>query len=105
MLGTYASFLVILAACVLVGQAILVACGRPGWSWLAPATGLAALCALAWWTVRLPGEGTAALITIAIAAAASALYLRGRVATRSVRTRSWSRSRRSGQRPSRHSTA
>ena len=81
MLGTYASFLVILAACVLVGQAILVACGRPGWSWLAPATGLAALCALAWWTVRLPGEGTAALITIAIAAAASALYLRGRVAT------------------------
>ena len=83
MLGTYASFLVILGACVLVGQAILVACGRrPRWSWLAPATGLAALCALAWWTVRLPGEGTAALIAIAVAAAASALYLRGRVATR-----------------------
>ena len=81
MLGTYASFLVILAACVLVGQAILVACGRPEWSWLAPATGLAALCALAWWTVRLPGEGTAALIAIAIAGSASALYLRGRVVT------------------------
>jgi hypothetical protein len=78
MLGAYASFLIILGAAALIGQAILVVCGRPGWSRLAPAVGLAALCALAWWTVRLPGEGTAALIAIAIAAAGSALLIRGR---------------------------
>jgi hypothetical protein len=78
MLGAYASFLVVLGAAALVGQAILAACGRRGWSGLAPAVGLAALCALAWWTVRLPGEGTAALIAIALAAGGSALLLRGR---------------------------
>jgi hypothetical protein len=76
MLGTYASFLVVIGAAVLVGQAILAACGRPAWSRLAPAVGLAALCALAWSTVRLPGEGTAALVAIALAAAIGALYLR-----------------------------
>ncbi len=54
-------------------------CGRRTWSHLAPAVGLAALCALAWWTVRLPGHGTAAAIAIGIAALASALALRGRV--------------------------
>ena len=79
MLGAYASFLIVLGAAATIGQAILVACGRRGWSPLAPAVGLAALCALAWWTVRLPGEGTAALIAIAIAAAGSALFLRGRL--------------------------
>ena len=80
MLGAYASFLIVLGAAALIGQAILVACGRRGPSPLAPAVGLAALCALAWWTVRLPGEGTAALIAIAVAAAGSALLLRGRLA-------------------------
>lgn len=79
MLGTYASFLVILGGSLLLGQAILVACGRRAWSPLAPAVGLAAFSALAWWTVRLPGEATAALIAIAIAVAGAALYLRGRV--------------------------
>ena len=79
MLGAYASFLIVLGAAATIGQAILVAGGRRGWSPLAPAVGLAALCALAWWTVRLPGEGTAALIAIAITAAGSALFLRGRL--------------------------
>ena len=80
MLGAYASFLIVLGAAALIGQAILVACGRRGPSPLAPAVGLAALCALAWWTVRLPGEGTAALIAVAVVAAGSALLLRGRLA-------------------------
>jgi hypothetical protein len=79
MLGTYASFLVIGGGSACVGQAIFAACGRAQWSWLAPAVGLAALCALCWWTVRLPGEGTAAIVSIGIAAGASVLYLRGRV--------------------------
>jgi hypothetical protein len=84
MLGTYASFVVILGASSLAGQAILAACGRREWWWLAPAVGLAALCALAWWMVRLPGEGTAALVATAAVAGAAALLLRGRVSWRSA---------------------
>ena len=79
MLGTYASALIALAASALIGAAVLGACGRRAASPLAPAVGLAALCALSWWTVRLPGEGTAAAIACGLAAAGSALYLRGRV--------------------------
>lgn len=78
MLGAYASFLLVLVAAALLGRAILVACGHRGWSQLAPAVGLAALCPIAWSTVRLPGEGTAAAIAVGIAAAGSALFLRRR---------------------------
>ena len=79
MLGTYAALLLILGASALVGQAIAIACGRRRLSRLAPAIGLAALCPLAWWTVRLPGEGTAAAIAIGIAVALSAFYALSRV--------------------------
>jgi hypothetical protein len=41
--------------------------------------GLAALCPLAWWTVRLPGEGTAAAIAIGLVAAGCAAYALPRV--------------------------
>ena len=80
MLGTYASLLILLGAAVLVGQAIFAACGRREFQWLSPAVGLAALCALAWWTVRLPGEGIAAITAVAVAAVFAAGYLWGRVA-------------------------
>ena len=79
MLGTYLSLLLILGAAAVLGQAIFALCGSRSWSHLAPAVGLAALCPIAWATVRLPGRGTAALIAIAVVAAASALMLRGRV--------------------------
>jgi len=78
MLGTYASFLALFAASALVGQALFVACGRRQWSPLAPAVGLAALCPIAWWTVRLPGEGAATAIALALCAALAVFYLRGR---------------------------
>ena len=78
-LGTYAALLLILGASALVGQAIVVACGRRRWSRLAPAVGLAALCPLAWWTVRLPGEGTAAAIAIGVATVVAAAYVLPRV--------------------------
>ena len=58
MLATYGSFLVILAASCLVGQGVFALCGRRQWSWLAPAVGLSVLTAVAWGTVRLPGEGS-----------------------------------------------
>ena len=65
-LATYASFLLILVSAALLGQAILIACGHRQWSRIAPATGLAALMPLAWWTVRLPGHGTAAIVALAL---------------------------------------
>src|SRR5436190_4127331 len=83
--GTYASSLLIVAASALVGQAVFAACGRREWSFLAPAVGLAALTGIAWGTVRLPGEGTAAAIAVGIVALVSALVLvrtRGAVADR-----------------------
>lgn len=80
MLGTYASFLALFGAAALIGQALICASGRRQWSWLAPAVGLAALGPIAWWTVRLPGEGLAAAIAIAVCCGLGALWLRGRVA-------------------------
>ena len=80
MLATYGSLLAILAASCLVGQALFALCGRREWSWLAPAVGLAVLTAVAWGTVRLPGEGVASLIAIGALSAASLAFLRGRVA-------------------------
>ena len=79
MLGTYLATVAVFAAAAVVGQAIFRACGHRAWSWLAPAVGMAALMPLAWWLVRLPGEGTTAgLLLIAIVLAAGA-YLRGSV--------------------------
>jgi hypothetical protein len=75
MAGTYVSLLLILVASGLVGQAAFSLCGRRSWSWLSPAVGLALLVALAWGTVRLPGEGTAALAALGIVTAASVAVL------------------------------
>jgi hypothetical protein len=79
MLGTYASFAAILVASGCVGQAVLGVCGRRRWSWLSPAVGLAAVVAIAWGTVRLPGDGVAAAIALAVVALTSIVYLWGRV--------------------------
>lgn len=79
MLGTYASSAAILVASGCVGQAVLLACGRRRWSWLSPAVGLAAIVAVAWGAVRLPGEGTAAAIAIGLLVVAAIALLWGRV--------------------------
>src|SRR5436190_20759759 len=89
MLATYASFLLILASSAAVGQAVFAACGRRTWSWLSPAVGLAAVCAIAWGTVRLPGDGVASLIAIAVAVAVAVVFLRGRLEDRSRALRAW----------------
>jgi hypothetical protein len=73
--ATYASFLAILGSAALIGQAIFIACGRRTWTRLSPAVGLAALCPLAWWTVRLPSEGTAAIVAIAIVTVVSGIVV------------------------------
>ena len=79
MLATYASFLAVLVPAALVGQAVLFLSGRRRISPLAPAVGLAALLAIAWATVRLPGEGAAAASAIGVASVAALALLRGRV--------------------------
>jgi hypothetical protein len=76
--GTYAAVLVVCAASLAIGQAVIALCGVRQWSWLAPAVGLALLCAICWGTVRLPGDGTASAIVVLALVAASMFYLRGR---------------------------
>src|SRR4051812_20124095 len=79
MLGTYASFCLILLAATIVGQGVFAACGRREWSWLAPAVGLAVITAVAWGTVRLPGDGTLSAVALGVLVLASLAYLRGRL--------------------------
>src|SRR5215475_14441012 len=78
MLATYGSFALILAASCVIGQALFALCGARRWSWLAPAVGLAIVTAVAWGTVRLPGEGTASAIAIGCLGLASLVLLAGR---------------------------
>jgi len=73
--GTYAAVLAVCGASLAIGQAAIALCGLRRWSWLAPAVGLALLCAICWGTVRLPGHGTVSAIAVALLAAASIAYL------------------------------
>ncbi len=66
-------------ASLLIGQAVLAACGWRRWSWLAPAVGLAALTALSWATVRLGFDGQGPLLAALLASAVSLAFLWGRV--------------------------
>jgi hypothetical protein len=73
--GTYAAVLLICAASLAIGQAAIALCGVRAWSWLAPAVGLALLCAVCWGTVRLPGRGAISAIAVLLLAIASVTYL------------------------------
>ena len=64
MIGTYAAVLAVCGASLAIGQAAIGLCGERRWSWLAPAVGLALLCAVCWGTVRLPGDGTVSAIVV-----------------------------------------
>lgn len=79
MIGTYAAALAVCVASLALGGAAISLCGARRWSWLAPAVGLALLCAICWGTVRLPGGGTTAAIVVLVLAVAATLYLRGRI--------------------------
>ncbi len=79
MIGTYAATLAVCLASPAIGQAAIALCGVRRWSWLAPAVGLALLCAICWGTVRLPGHGTVPAILVPVLAGAAVLYLRGRL--------------------------
>ncbi len=79
MIGTYAAALALCGASLAIGQAALGLCGVRRWSWLAPALGLALICAICWATVRLPGDGAISAVLVALAALASLAFLWGRV--------------------------
>jgi len=77
--GTYAAVLVICGASLALGQAAIALCGVRHWSWLAPAVGLALLCAVCWGTVRLPGHGVVSAILVLVLAVGSIAYLWNRL--------------------------
>jgi hypothetical protein len=77
--GTYAAVLVICGASLALGQATIALCGVRRWSWLAPAVGLALLCALCWGTMRLPGHGVVSTVLVLALVMGSVAYLRGRL--------------------------
>jgi hypothetical protein len=78
-IATYVAVLAVCGASLVIGQAAISLCGVRQWSWLAPAVGLALVCAIAWATVRMPGDGLVAAIAIPLLAAVAAVYLRGRL--------------------------
>jgi hypothetical protein len=77
--ATYAAVLVICGASLALGQAAIALCGVRRWSWLAPAVGLALLCAICWSTVRLPGHGVISAVLVLVLALGSIAYLWGRL--------------------------
>jgi hypothetical protein len=88
-IGTYAAALAVCVASLAIGQAAIVLCGRPGWSWTAAPVGLAILCAVCWATVRLPGHGSISAIVVLAMLAASLAYLQGRGVWREPFTQGW----------------
>jgi len=74
--------LAVVAVCVsslAIGQAALGLCGVRRWSWLAPAVGLALVCALCWATVRMPGHGVVSAVLVSALTILALAYLWGRV--------------------------
>ena len=71
MLSIYACTLLICAASLAVGRAILVALGRPRPPWLSGGYGFAALVVAAPLLIRLPGRATTAAILIGLAVIAA----------------------------------
>jgi hypothetical protein len=78
-IGTYAAVVAVCVSALALGQAAICLCGGRRWSWLAPAVGLALLCALCWGTVRLPGDGVFSAIVVLALTIAAVAYLWGRV--------------------------
>ena len=79
MIGTYAAVVAVCGASLAIGGAAVALCGARRWSWLAPAVGLALLCALCWGTVRLGGDGVLSAVAVLVATAAAVAFLWGRL--------------------------
>ncbi len=79
MIGTYAAVPAVCAASLAIGQAAIALCGARRWSWLAPAVGLALLCAICWGTVRIGGDGIVSAAVVLVLVIAAIAYLWGRL--------------------------
>lgn len=79
MIATYAAALAVGVASLVLGQAALALSGVRRWSWIAPAVGLALLCAISWATVRIGDNGVVPAVLIPLLAVVAAIFLRGRV--------------------------
>ena len=79
MIGTYAAVATICVSSLSIGQAAIHLCGARRWSWLAPAVGLALVCALCWGAVRLPGEGVLSAVALLVVTLMALAYLVGRL--------------------------
>ena len=78
MIGTYASAVLVCAASLLVGRALLAFAGRDSWSWLEPAVGFGAILTATGVLARAPGHGTTAtvgLVLLVVAAAVAVVRL------------------------------
>ncbi|MGH2939094.1 MAG: hypothetical protein ACRDPE_13350 [Solirubrobacterales bacterium] len=89
MIGTYAAALAVCVASPAIGQAVIVLCGRSGWSWTSAPVGLAILSAVCWGTVRLPGHGSISAIVVLAMVAVSLAYLQGRGVWREPFAQGW----------------
>jgi hypothetical protein len=78
-IATYAAVLAVCGASLAIGQAALGLCGVRRWSWLAPAVGLALVCALCWATVRMPGHGVISAVVILVLTIVAVAYLRAKI--------------------------
>jgi len=65
MLAVWGCAVLICAASLVAGRALLVALGRREWTWLAAPVGFASLVVLAQLLVRLPGQGATAAVVLA----------------------------------------
>src|SRR4051794_41620540 len=77
-IGTYAAVAAVCVSALALGQAAICLCGARRWSWLAPAVGLALLCAICWGTVWLPGHGIVSAVAVLLLTGAAIAYLWGR---------------------------
>jgi len=86
--GAVATLVLVLAAALIVGQALAAlqagaSRAQPVTiSWLAPAYGLAALLVIAGVAIRLPGRAVTAAVALAVVAIVALAYLRGRLSGR-----------------------
>ncbi|MGI8460463.1 MAG: hypothetical protein ACR2OC_02330 [Solirubrobacterales bacterium] len=66
MLGIFVSAILICAAALLLGRALFVLLGRPDWTWLEPAVGLATLITTTHILISLPGPAWTAALLLAL---------------------------------------
>ena len=83
MFGAYASVALVCAGSLVVGQAILLLCGRREATWLAGPVGLAALLVSSGLAIKLPGHGmTVAIVAGVLVVASGAALVLGRTSLR-----------------------